>query len=289
MTVQSAPRARIGDACGDLAISLRCAELVPVPALRNASGVLELEVPSTPFGVAVTAEGVPRHTPVVTLSNLPPASSLGAYSTYVAWAASIAFGDEVRLGEVRNGKTRLGELAMLQFRVLITAEATAMPSRRSGPLVMRGTSPSARRLAHRDVLTPAAPGVIRADVSATSDDHAAHAAHGAVPATTGEAAWRMPPMANLPMMPGMSAMRPSVEPYLPTVADISRVPLARPREVKTLADGDLLELDAQLVRRTIGGRALLMFGFNGQYPGPLIRVGQRSTVRVRFTNRLDMP
>ena len=122
-----------------------------------------------------------------------------------------------------------------------------------------------------------------------SGDHAAHAAHGAVPATSAEATWRMPPMGNLPMMPGMGAMRPSVEPYLPSAADLSRVPMARPREVKTLADGDLLELDAQLVRRTIGGRSLLMFGFNGQYPGPLIRVAQRSTVRVRFTNRLDMP
>ena len=289
VTAQSAAPARIGDACGDLAISLRCAELVPVPSLRDASGVFELETPSTPFGVAVTAEGVPRHTPVVTLSDLPPASSLGAYSTYVAWAASIAFGDEVRLGEVRNGTTRLGELAMLQFRVLITAEASATPTRRSGPLVMRGTSPSARRLAHRDVLTPAAPGVPRGDTSPTSDEHAAHAAHGAVPTTSGEATWRMPPMGNLPMMPGMGAMRPSVEPYLPTAADISHVPLARPREVKTLADGDVLELDAQIVRRTIGGRTLLMFGFNGQYPGPLIRVAQRSTVRVRFTNRLDMP
>src|SRR5687767_9956034 len=203
MAVQSATPTRIA-ACGDLAISLRCAELVPVPALRSASGVLELEAPSTPFGVSVTAEGVPRHTPVVTLSDLPPASSLGAYSAYVAWAASIAFGDEVRLGEVRNGTTRLGELAMLQFRVLITAEASATPARRSGPLVMRGTSPSARRLAHRDVLTPAAPGALRGDATATrADDHAAHAAHGAVPATSSEATWRMPPMGNLPMMPGM--------------------------------------------------------------------------------------
>jgi FtsP/CotA-like multicopper oxidase with cupredoxin domain len=275
--------------CGDLAVALHCAELVPVPSLRNASGVLELEVPPTPFGIAVTADGIPRHTPLVTLSNLPAASSLGPYSTYVAWAVSIAFGDEARLGEVRNGTTRLGEIALLQFRVLITAEATATPSRRSGPLVMRGTSPSARRLAHRDVLSPASPGLPRGDASAASGEHAAHAAHGAVPAASAETAWRMPPMGNLPMMPGMSAMRPSVEPYLPAAADLSRVPLARPREVKTLADGDLLELDAQLVRRAIGGRSLLMFGFNGQYPGPLIRVAQRSTVRVRFTNRLDMP
>src|SRR5688500_4787185 len=174
----------MGGACGDLAISLRCAELVPVPALRNASGVLELEAPSTPFGVAVTVDGVPRHTPVVTLSDLPPASSLGAYSNYVAWAASIAFGDEVRLGEVRNGTTRLGELAMLQFRVLITAEATATQSRRSGPLVMGGTSPSARRLAHRGVLTPAAPGVRRGEASATSGDHVAHRARCAGTATS---------------------------------------------------------------------------------------------------------
>src|SRR6185295_2293335 len=99
------------------------------------------------------------------------------------------------------------------FRVLITAEATATPSRRSGLLVMRGTSPSARRLAHRDVLSPASPGQQRGDASATSDEHAAHAAHGAVPPTSSEAAWRMPPMGNLPMMPGMSALRPSAEPY----------------------------------------------------------------------------
>ena len=290
-TLQSPPPARVGAVCGDLAVSLRCAELVPVPALRNASGLLELEAPATPFGVAVTAEGIPRHTPVVTLSDLPPASSLGSYSTYVAWATSIAFDDELRLGEVRNGTTRLGEIAMLQFRVLISAEATATPSRRSGPLVMRGTSPSARRLAHRDVLSPASPGLSRGDASVASGDHAAHAAHNAVPATSSEASWRMPPMGNLPMMPMTPgiAPRPSVEPYLPTAADISRVPLARSREVRALADGDLLELEANLIRRTIGGRSLLMFGFNGQYPGPLIGVAQRSTVRVRFTNRLDMP
>ena len=32
-----------------------------------------------------------------------------------------------------------------------------------------------------------------------------------------------------------------------------------------------------------------MYGFNGQYPGPLIRAPQRATVIVRFTNRLDQP
>ena len=276
--------------CGDLAVSLRCTELVPVPTLRDASVVLELQAPATPFGVAVTTDGVPRHLPIATLAGLPPPSSLGPYTAYVAWASSIAFADEVRLGEVRNGTTRLGEIAMLQFRVLVTAEASATAARRSGPLVLRGTSPSARRLAHRDVLTPAAPGTPRGDMPASGGgDHAAHAAHGAVPSTSATAAWRMPPLGGLPMMPGMTTHRPSVDPYLPTAADMSRVPLARPREVKTLADGDRLELDARLVRRTIGGRTFLMFGFNGQYPGPLLRVAQRATIRVRFTNHLDMP
>jgi suppressor of ftsI len=175
---------------------------------------------------------------------------------------------------------------MLQFRVLITAEAAGTPARRSGPLVMRGTSPSARRLAHRDVLSPAAPGLTRGEAPAAGHDHAAH---DFVPETSGAASWRMPPMGKLPMMPGMGSARPSVEPYLPAASDISRIPLARPREVKLLSNGDLLELDARVVRRKIGGRSLLMFGFNGQYPGPLIRVAQRSTVRVRFTNHLDMP
>jgi FtsP/CotA-like multicopper oxidase with cupredoxin domain len=288
-TGQSAPASRVPTSCGDLAVSLRCAELVPVPSLRDASGVLDLHAPSTPFGVAVTVDGVPRHVPMVTLAGLPRPSTLGPYSTYVAWATSLAFGDEVRLGEVHNGTTRLRELAMLQFRVLITAEASAAPSRRSGPLVLRGTSPSARRLAHRDVLSPAAPGTVRGETSGPGGvDHAAHAAHSAVPAASGSV-WRMPPMGGLPMMPGMAAHRPSVDAYLPGAADLSRVPLARPREVKSLADGDVLELDARPVRRTIGGRTFLMFGFNGQYPGPLIRVTQRSTVRVRFTNHLEMP
>ncbi len=32
-----------------------------------------------------------------------------------------------------------------------------------------------------------------------------------------------------------------------------------------------------------------MFGFNEQYPGPLIQVDQRTTIFVRFENRLDLP
>ena len=92
------------------------------------------------------------------------------------------------------------------------------------------------------------------------------------------------------MMPGMAALRPGVSPYLPNAGgDPASIPLAQPRRVLTLAPGAVLDLDARLVRRTIRGRTFVMFGFNGQYPGPLIKVAERSTITVRFTNHLDMP
>ncbi len=54
-------------------------------------------------------------------------------------------------------------------------------------------------------------------------------------------------------------------------------------------DGDTLDLTAMLVRRTIDGHAFTMYGFNGQVPGPLIRVPQNATITVRFHNRIDLP
>lgn len=56
-----------------------------------------------------------------------------------------------------------------------------------------------------------------------------------------------------------------------------------------LADRDTFNLQAMLVRRTINGRTFVMYGYNGEYPGPLIRVKQNSTIIVRFTNNIDQP
>ena len=55
------------------------------------------------------------------------------------------------------------------------------------------------------------------------------------------------------------------------------------------ANGDTLDLEAGLVRRTLAGRSYTMFGFNGQYPGPLLRVPQGAHIVVRFHNQLPMP
>lgn len=97
-------------------------------------------------------------------------------------------------------------------------------------------------------------------------------------------------MFGLPMMPGMHALQPEAAPYLPGITiDPATIAAARPREVVALSTGDTLTLDARLVRRTIGGRTFIMYGFNGQYPGPLIKVTQDATVTVTFTNHLEMP
>ena len=106
--------------------------------------------------------------------------------------------------------------------------------------------------------------------------------------------WRLPTIPgtrmNLMMLPGMKEYRPNITPFLPGLGtDPSSLPLARPREVVQLAEGDTLELEAMLVRRTINGKTLTMYGYNGQYPGPLIRVAKNTTIIVPFTNNIELP
>jgi FtsP/CotA-like multicopper oxidase with cupredoxin domain len=43
------------------------------------------------------------------------------------------------------------------------------------------------------------------------------------------------------------------------------------------------------VRRTIAGQSLVMYAYNGQYPGPLIRADEGSEIYVRFRNAIDLP
>ena len=268
--------------------SLYCAELVPVPTLREASGRLDIVPVVTPFGTAVTPDGAPRVRLATTIAGLPAPERLGRYRVYVAWAATISLDREVRLGIVTEGRSALGEIQMAQFRLFVTAEASPDVKVRTGPVVLRGTSPMARLLAHRDVLTPGAPGTPRGEQPNAAAGE--HDAHHHVPAGGTDVEWRMPPMLGLPMMPGMAGLSPSPRPYLPgTGVDPATIAAAAPRAVIGLKSGDTLTLDARMVRRTIGGRTFVMYGFNGQYPGPLIKVAQNSTVTVTFTNNLDMP
>ncbi len=104
---------------------------------------------------------------------------------------------------------------------------------------------------------------------------------------------RMPPMPKgMKMQPifGMENVVPSTTPFLLGAGvDPATLTQAVPMKVVRLEDGDTLDLTAMLVRRTLYGKSYIMYGFNGQYPGPLIRVKQSSTIVVRYRNELDMP
>ena len=122
--------------------------------------------------------------------------------------------------------------------------------------------------------------------------HAQHEGHMMHDMGTGDSlAWRMPPMdMSMPMLPGLDDALPPVGPFLAGQGmDAAMFPEAVPREVIPMADGDTLNLEATLVRRTLGDKTFVMYGYNGQYPGPLIDVTQGSTIIVNFTNNIEMP
>lgn len=97
-------------------------------------------------------------------------------------------------------------------------------------------------------------------------------------------------MLRNPMLPGLRGVSPSVDPFLPGEGvDTATLAWATPREVIHAADGDTVALEARIVKRRIGGRTFVMYGFNGQYPGPLLRVAQNTNIVIRFTNSIDLP
>jgi FtsP/CotA-like multicopper oxidase with cupredoxin domain len=221
----------------------------------------------------MTAGGTPRVRLVIDLTDLPAPSSYGAYTTYVAWATTPVLDTIIKLGEVRNGRTLLREVALDRYLIIVSAERSTAVKERTGRLVLRGESAS-NRMRPPDILDFAL---------GTGTGDAAE--HHHEPDSLG---WTMIPMPpGVPMPPIEHTMRPAVHAYLPP--DDPSLPLARPREVKTLKDGDTLQLEAGMVRRSLAGRSYTMFGFNGQYPGPLLVVKQAARVTVVFRNRLDQP
>jgi suppressor of ftsI len=264
------------------ASSLNCLTLFPTPDLA-VSGTIALRPVASPFGVGVTVDGRPRYHLVADIAGLPDPHSLGPYSTYVAWGYTLALDSAVKLGPVRNGRVDLGELNYVQFRVLISAERSPGVVRRTGRLVLRGTSPSARLLMHRDFTTPASPGMLR-DASRGADvamsGHAMQ--HDEMAASVG---WRMPPMPpRMAMMPGMSGLAPSTGSYLP-----STTATGVPFRVIRLRDGDTLTLTPRPFTTTIAGKSVTLLGYDGMLPGPQLEVPQGARVTARVTNRLDAP
>ena len=122
-----------------------------------------------------------------------------------------------------------------------------------------------------------------------SAQHEGHAMQMA--ADSGALAWRMPPMdANMPMLPGLERALPPVGPFLAGMGmDPSMFPEAQPSRILEAPPGDTVDLRASLVRRTLNGHTTVMYGYNGQYPGPLFKAEQGSTFVVRFVNEIELP
>ncbi|MXY23913.1 MAG: multicopper oxidase family protein [Acidobacteria bacterium] len=272
----------VGDALGCPALDalgpaadpdLYCIELIHAPDFPGAVGHVELTPPSSPFGVSVTVDGRHRFDLTFHIDGLPDPASLGDYTGYVAWATTPRLRPVVNLGPVGNGRTTVGPVDLNKFVLLVTAEADPNAPAWDGRIVLRGTS-AGRRMEPEDLL--AVTGMV--------------AGAELPPPARG---WTRPPMhPSVAMMPGVGRLTPPVDPFLPAAADplpAARPRAARPREIVRLGDGGTLDLEAGLVERTIDGRTFTMYGFNGQYPGPLIQVPQDATITVNVTNRLELP
>jgi len=110
---------------------------------RGASGSGYLQLAPSPFGIAVTANGHLLYDLVLTTKRLRPPSALGAYRVYVAWVATPELDRYEKLGPVgESGELRVRISSMNKFILMITAEPSAEVAKRSGPIVLRGVSPS---------------------------------------------------------------------------------------------------------------------------------------------------
>ena len=253
---------------------LYCMRLTARPGLGGMTGHLELRPAASPFGVAVDAAGHHLYDGVLALEGLPAPASLGDYRHYVAWLATPVFDTVVNLGAVANGVQSVGEIALDKFMILVTAEASRDGAEWEGRLLLRASSPSNRM----------SPPDMQEFLVGSLGEHG----HGAAMREE----WPMPPMTpELVMLPAlMNLPAPGVAPFLPdSGAAPAHLPMARPREVVRLEDGDSVAIEAGVVRRRIGGREHVMYAFNGQYPGPLLHVREQAEITVNFTNSTPWP
>lgn len=106
----------------------------------------------------------------------------------------------------------------------------------------------------------------------------------------GGMAMPIPMPEGMPMFGALQGLEPPITPFLPGEGvDPSTLPMARRSQVVRMKSGDTLDLTAMLLRREVGERTFVFYGYNGESPGPLLRVPQNATIIVRFHNGIDLP
>jgi len=64
--------------------------------------------------------------------------------------------------------------------------------------------------------------------------------------------------------------------------------VAKASEIIELKNGDTLDLSIDTIQKEIAGQTIRMFGYNGQIPGPLLKIEQNSIILVNVMNNLDV-
>lgn len=114
----------------------------PNPA-SGLTGVVMLQRPPSPFGLAVTRDGHFIYRAEVSAHALPDPSSFAPGSDrFVAWATTPNLDQVVRLGTVGGGEAAVGRVTYNKFMVLVTAEQGEPGDRWRGPIVLLGRSSS---------------------------------------------------------------------------------------------------------------------------------------------------
>ncbi len=249
--------------------SLYCLPLHPTERVPAASGTAVLQPEPGPFGLSVTRDGRTRFRVVLNLSGLPKAESLGPYRAFAAWATTPDLDSMISLGVVGNGTSRLKPIALERFLILVSVEQSSHGRTPRGPFVLRGSSPSLFMAPHGVTELPPAGELGHAHTMQR---------------------WTMPPMhPTASRMPyGLERFTPAVSPFLPTLGG-STLREAQPGRTYSLADGDTITITAGKALRTLRGRTLITYAYNGQVPGPRLEIPEGGTVVVRFRNETDLP
>ena len=246
---------------------LFCIDLLPRELGSDFSGRVRILPAPSPFGVSVNRDGIQQSTLLVELDTG------NASGPFTAWIAGPLLTPLERLGRVEQGETRFGPIGYEKYTIFITAGPSA-DSADMRLAVLRGMSPSNLLLPHGTNELP--PRIV--------PEEAMHRVH--------EAGWEMPaPHPLVPEMPpGLEALMPDAEPWRAgSGADLESLPALRPRQVHLVRNGDSLRLEAELVRRQVGGRTFPAYAFNRQSPGPLVVASKGDSITVTLVNHLDQP
>jgi suppressor of ftsI len=71
--------------------------------------------------------------------------------------------------------------------------------------------------------------------------------------------------------------------------DLSSLSEAKTPQTIDVSEGKTIDLNPQIVKKTINGKTFAFYGYNGQFPGPMLRAEQGTTFTVRVKNEIDQP